>query len=231
MAGQQVEHVIEEADAGRDRAGPRAVEVDGDRDVGFLGGAFDRCLAHRRCLRAQIRAPCIRGRARPPLRQAVRCGDWPGQRDRIALRPESPPPAARFALRRRECLNQGSGMQSAVHAIPTARRLARHHDPDRPQGRHGRDRRRRPGDDRPDHRQGQRQEGAPARQGRRDRRLCRRDRRRLHAVRAARRQARAVSRPAHARRGRARQGLADRPLSAPARSDDDRRRSPRYRWC
>ena len=62
------------------------------------------------------------------------------------------------------------------------------------------DRRRRPGLDRPDHRQGQRQEGAPARQGRRDRRLCRRHRRRLHAVRAAGGQARAISRPAHPRR-------------------------------
>ena len=107
------------------------------------------------------------------------------------------------------------------------RSLARHHHPDRPQGRHGGDRRRRPGLDRPDHRQGQRQEGAPARQGRRDRRLCRRHRRRLHAVRAAGSQARAVSRPADARRGRTRQGLAHRPLSAPARSHDDRRRQGR----
>ena len=42
-------------------------------------------------------------------------------------------------------------------------------------------------------------QGAPARQGRRHRRLRRRDRGCLHAVRAARSQARAISRPAHAR--------------------------------
>src|SRR5450631_2070406 len=102
--------------------------------------------------------------------------------------------------------------------------LARHHHPDRPQGRHGSHRRRWPGLDRPDHRQIQCQKGAQARQGRRDRRLCRRHRRRLHAVRTAGNQARAVSRPVVTRRGRARQGLAHRPLSAAPRSHDDRRR-------
>ena len=55
----------------------------------------------------------------------------------------------------------------------SSRPLARHHHPHRPQGRYGRDRRRRAGLDRPDHRQGQRQEGAPSRQGRRDRRTFR----------------------------------------------------------
>ncbi len=40
--------------------------------------------------------------------------------------------------------------------------LARHHHPDRPQGRHRRRRRRRSGLDRPDHHQGQRQESAQA---------------------------------------------------------------------
>src|SRR4029077_1891554 len=47
------------------------------------------------------------------------------------------------------------------------------------------------------------------------------------APRAARGQARAVPRPADARRGRACQGLAHRPLPAPARSHDDRRRQGR----
>ena len=41
MARQQVEHVVEEADAGRDRRRAGAVEIDRDRDVGFLGVALD----------------------------------------------------------------------------------------------------------------------------------------------------------------------------------------------
>ena len=36
MARQQVEHVVEKADAGRDRRTALAVEIDGDLDVGFL---------------------------------------------------------------------------------------------------------------------------------------------------------------------------------------------------
>ena len=59
-----------------------------------------------------------------------------------------------------------------------------------------RHRRRRPGQHRPDGRQGQRPQGAPSRQGRRHRGLRRRDRRRVHPVRAAGGQARAISRPA-----------------------------------
>src|SRR5262249_39364359 len=39
-------HVVEKADAGRDRRCAGAVEVDRDLDVGFLGGALDRALAH-----------------------------------------------------------------------------------------------------------------------------------------------------------------------------------------
>jgi diguanylate cyclase (GGDEF)-like protein len=50
--------------------------------------------------------------------------------------------------------------------------------------------------DGPDHRQGQRPQGAPHRRRRRHRRLRRRHRRRLHPVRAAGGQARALSRPA-----------------------------------
>ena len=44
---QEVEHVIEEADPGRDRRRAGAVEIDGDLDVGFLGLALHRALAHR----------------------------------------------------------------------------------------------------------------------------------------------------------------------------------------
>jgi hypothetical protein len=50
MAGQQVEHMVE--NRSRSRSWPAAVEVDGHRYIGFLGGALDRCLAHRRCLRS-----------------------------------------------------------------------------------------------------------------------------------------------------------------------------------
>src|SRR6202049_4527857 len=110
------------------------------------------------------------------------------------------------------------------HAEPSARPPACDHDPDRPQGRRRGHRRRRAGHRRANHRQVQRQESTPARQRRRHRRVCRRHRRRLHPVRTARGQARAISRPIDPRGGRARQGLAHRPLLAPARSDDDRRR-------
>ncbi len=111
-----------------------------------------------------------------------------------------------------------------AYGIERAPFLAWHHHSHRPQGWQRGHWRRRPGLDRADHRQIQRQEGAPPGQRRRDRRLCRRHRRRVYLVRKIGEQARAISRPAAARRGRARQGLAHRPLSAPARSHDDRRR-------
>ena len=46
MAGQLVQHVVEEADAGPVVVRARAVEVDLDRDVGFRRGSRDRGLAH-----------------------------------------------------------------------------------------------------------------------------------------------------------------------------------------
>ena len=46
MARQQIEHVVEKADAGRNRRRAGAVEIDRDLDVGFLGGAFDGRLTH-----------------------------------------------------------------------------------------------------------------------------------------------------------------------------------------
>src|SRR5947207_3412240 len=42
---QEIEHVVEEADAGRDVGDALAVEIDRDLDVGLLGGALDRALA------------------------------------------------------------------------------------------------------------------------------------------------------------------------------------------
>ena len=46
MPRQQIEHVIEEADAGRDLRAAGAVEIDFDLDVGFLGLALDGGFAH-----------------------------------------------------------------------------------------------------------------------------------------------------------------------------------------
>ncbi len=97
---------------------------------------------------------------------------------------------------------------------------ARHHDPDGPKRGPCRHRRRRPGQSRPDHRQGQCPQGAPPLQGRGHRRLRRIDGGCLHAVRAAGGQARTISGPAHPRLRRTHQGLAHRPLSAPARGHD-----------
>ena len=51
MARQQIEHVVEEADAGRNRRCAGAVEIDRDLDVGFLGGALDAGLAHAESLK------------------------------------------------------------------------------------------------------------------------------------------------------------------------------------
>ena len=48
MARQQVQHMVEEADSGRNRRRAGPVEIDRDLDVGLLGGALDRTLAHER---------------------------------------------------------------------------------------------------------------------------------------------------------------------------------------
>src|SRR5687768_10674932 len=103
-------------------------------------------------------------------------------------------------------------------------KLARHDDPGGAQERTGGDRRRRPGHFGPDGDQAQCAESKAAWRRQRDRRLRRRHGRRLHPVRAARAEARAASRGLDARRGRARQGLADRQISEEPRGDDDRRR-------
>ena len=46
MPRQEIEHVVEKADAGFDFGYAGAVEIDRDVDIGFLGGAFDRAFAH-----------------------------------------------------------------------------------------------------------------------------------------------------------------------------------------
>jgi len=45
VARQEVEHVVEEADTGRDVRDTFAIEIDRDLDVGLLGGALDRTFA------------------------------------------------------------------------------------------------------------------------------------------------------------------------------------------
>src|SRR6266436_1677459 len=57
MAGEEIQHVIEEADTGRNRAAALPVEIDRDFDVGFLGGAPKRGLAHRSRSLETNRAP------------------------------------------------------------------------------------------------------------------------------------------------------------------------------
>ena len=42
MPGELLDHVVEEADPGRDVVGAGAVEIDGGRDRGLLGAAVDR---------------------------------------------------------------------------------------------------------------------------------------------------------------------------------------------
>jgi hypothetical protein len=49
MPGQQVEHMVEKADTGRNLGHARAVEVYRDLDVGFLGLALDGRRAHENC--------------------------------------------------------------------------------------------------------------------------------------------------------------------------------------
>src|SRR5208283_2004686 len=46
MTRELIEHMIEEADAGRDVGRARSVEVDADLDARLLGFAYDRALAH-----------------------------------------------------------------------------------------------------------------------------------------------------------------------------------------
>ena len=49
MPGQQVEHMVEKADTGRNLGHARAIEVYRDLDVGFLGLALDGRCAHENC--------------------------------------------------------------------------------------------------------------------------------------------------------------------------------------
>ena len=44
VAGELLQHVVEEADAGGNVIGARAIEIDGRLDLGLLGGALDGSL-------------------------------------------------------------------------------------------------------------------------------------------------------------------------------------------
>jgi hypothetical protein len=70
MARQQVEHVVEEADAGRDRRAPGAVKVDADLDGGLLRGPLHGRFAHLEFLRGAPRA-LYQGFARSANRRAI----------------------------------------------------------------------------------------------------------------------------------------------------------------
>jgi hypothetical protein len=71
VARQQVEHVIEEADAGRHRRAAGPVEIDFDLDLGFLGLALHGRFAHFEPLAVSFtRAPFIRGLPDSPPRTA-----------------------------------------------------------------------------------------------------------------------------------------------------------------
>src|SRR5215468_4298158 len=64
MPGKEVEHMIKKADPGRNRCNAVPVKIDCNRDVGFLGSALYRGLAHMRSLRTRsIRARSNRGSA------------------------------------------------------------------------------------------------------------------------------------------------------------------------
>ena len=53
LTSKQIEDMVKETDPGRDRGNSAPIKIDRDRDVGFLGGALYRCLAHVRRLRAK----------------------------------------------------------------------------------------------------------------------------------------------------------------------------------
>src|SRR5262249_21645460 len=121
MARQKLEHVVEEADAGRDRRNAGAVEIDRNLDVGLLGAALDRTFAHERIFRLEPRALYQGSTAFATLAAT-------------AIAPLSD---KAYIIAR----------TGSTHAAHRFRPLARHYHPHRPQGRQRRDRRRRAGFD------------------------------------------------------------------------------------
>ncbi len=69
VARQLLQHVVEKADAGFDVVGAGAVEIDGRRDLGFLGLAGDRGLVASRSSPSTLRTGHVRRRASLRLRR------------------------------------------------------------------------------------------------------------------------------------------------------------------
>ena len=59
VAGELLQHVVEHADAGFHVAVAAALEPEGDIDLGFLGPALDRALAHWPSLLAVVPLPSL----------------------------------------------------------------------------------------------------------------------------------------------------------------------------
>ena len=57
MAGEQIQHMVEKAYAGRNLRHPGAIEVDRDLDVGFLGLALDGRRAHEKLSASRMIRP------------------------------------------------------------------------------------------------------------------------------------------------------------------------------
>jgi hypothetical protein len=85
VPGEQIEHVVEEADPGRHRSGAAAVKIDCNRNVGFLGGALYCSLAHTPFFHVEDFRPLFNSGAPQPLLglpgrvpSAAGCGAAPG---------------------------------------------------------------------------------------------------------------------------------------------------------
>src|SRR3569832_1697551 len=86
MAGEQVQHVVEKANAGRNLGDARSVEVHADLDIGFLGLALDRRRAHEMgSLYLRLGVEKTRPFNRPMTPSLLR-DDRPGSLDSRSLR-------------------------------------------------------------------------------------------------------------------------------------------------
>ena len=194
---QQIEHVVEEADAGRDRRTPLPVEIDFDLDVGFLGLALHGGFAHRHALwsRAFYQGlPDLPPPSRPVCKRRAPCLDDRRLQGLTRMASNEPPfwhGTTILTVRKGgSVVIGGDGQVSIGQTIvkSNAKKVRKLGKGDVIGG----------------------FAGATADA--------------FTLFERLESQARAVSRAVAARRGRARQGLAHRPLSAPARGHDDRRR-------
>ena len=64
MPGQQVQHVVEKADSGRDPGYTGPVEIYRDLDIGLFGLALDGCRAHGKAISRVENAGLLTGRYR-----------------------------------------------------------------------------------------------------------------------------------------------------------------------